>query len=273
MRTIDATSEVRRRTAARLPLPRHIDYLYRVTAALNAEIVIVFDQFEEFFINFRSRGEREPFVSFVASCHGAHDLPVKLLFAIRSDFLYQISAEFDGRVSEPLMGNKRYHLRSFDEEQAENIIEQSACAVGLPLEPALRRRVARDLAQGGSVLPSELQIVGVQLQRRRIFTLEAYERAHGKEQLVYSFLEDVLRAADDPHAARLLLHSLISDEDTRLTLTLAAIARRTQQSAETVERILILLIEARLVRVIQEDEPYRYELTHEYLIRTDQPSH
>ena len=245
---------------------RPLDYLRRVVATRRTEIVAVFDQFEEFFLAVRRERGREPFASFVAACHAAHDLPVKLLFAIRSDFLYLVSAEFDGRVPEPLMGNKRYHLRNLDEEQAERIITQSARGAGLPLEAALCRRVAHDLAAGESVLPSELQIVGAQLQARRIFTLEDYEGAGGREQLVHGYLEDVLGAADDQHAARLLLRSLISEENTRLTLSAREIARRTQRSPETVARLLRLFVGARLLREIQEEVPPRYELMHEYLI-------
>jgi hypothetical protein len=144
-----------------------------------AEIVAVFDQFEEFFLNVRGARGREPFAEFVAACHGSPGPPPKLLFAIRSDFLHLVGTEFDGRVPEPLMGDKRYHLRNFDEEHAERVITRSARGAGLPLEAALCRRVARDLAAGESVLPSELQIVGARLQSRRIYTLEDYERAGG----------------------------------------------------------------------------------------------
>ena len=122
------------------------------------------------------------------------------------------------------------------------------------------------MARGDGVLPSELQIVGAQLQRRLIFTPEAYWRAGGKEPLVYSFLEDVIRASGDEQAARLLLRSLISDENTRLTLSLREIARRMQRGQETCTRLLRLFVESRLVREIQEDDPWRYELIHEYLI-------
>ncbi|PYS84211.1 MAG: hypothetical protein DMF67_05950 [Acidobacteria bacterium] len=243
-----------------------VAYLRRVADALGREIVVVCDQFEEFFINFRTRGARAPFTSFVADCHGAGDLPVKFLFALRSDFLHLISAEFDGRIPEPLMGDKRYHLRSFDEEQAAEIIAEAALDAGLPLGVEFCRQVARDLARGDSVLPSELQIVGAQLQRRRIYTSETYVRAGGKEQLVHGFLEDVIRASGDERTTLLLLRSLISDENTRLALPLGEVARRTQRPHAAVARLVRLLVESRLVRELQEDDPWRYELMHEYLI-------
>lgn len=245
---------------------KHADYLQRVADELNAGLVIVCDQFEEFFVNFRTRLEREPFISFIAICHDNRSLPVKFLFSMRSDFLYLISAGFDGRIDEPLLSSKRYHLRNLDRQQAAGIIERSVGRAGLPFAPGLSQRIAGDLAANDAVLPSELQIVGEQLQNRRIFTLEEYRRVGGKEQLVHGYLEDVIRAAGDQDAARLLLRSLVSDENTRLTLTLDEMTRRTQRARKEVERLLKAFAEARLIREIQEEEPWRYELMHEYLI-------
>jgi WD40 repeat protein len=240
-------------------------YILRVCLESGATVVIVCDQFEEFFVNFKTRRERESFISFVTACHNSASAPVKFLFAMRSDFLYLVN-EFEGRIPEPLMSSKLYHLRNFDEEQAEVIIEKSARRASLPFEKGLSRQVARDLATADTVLPSELQIVGEQLQNKRIYTAQEYRRAGGKESLVHSFLEDVIRGSGDQESARLLLRSLISDENTRLTLPLDEISRRTQRSGHTVERILNILARARLVREIQEDDPWRYELMHEYLI-------
>ena len=242
------------------------DYIKRFCEEMCAGVVIVCDQFEEFFVNFKTKRQREPFISFIAECHSRAALPVKFLFAMRSDFLYLVSSEFEGRVVEPLMSSRLYHLRSFDQEQAEEIIEKSARRARLPFEPGLSRQVARDLAIADSVLPSEIQIVGERLQSKRIYTLEEYRRAGGKEPLVHSFLEDVIEASGDKESARLLLRSLISDENTRMTLPLDEIAKRTQASRPAVERILNLFVSARLIREIQEDEPWCYELTHEYLI-------
>ncbi len=243
-----------------------IECLRRTAEELDACLVILCDQFEEFFVNFKTRREREGFVSFVAACYGAADLPVKFLFSIRSDFLYLISQEFDGRIPEPMMGEKRYHLCAFDQEQAEEIIEKSAQRAGLPLTATLCREVARDLEVDDTVLPSELQIVGEQLQTRRIFTIEEYRRAGGKEQLVHSFLEDVIEGSGAREAAQLILRSLISDQDTRMTLLMDEIVRRSQRSREVVERVMDLFVQSRLIREIQEDEPWHYELMHEYLI-------
>ena len=242
------------------------EYLRRAAREFEATLVIVCDQFEEFFVSHRSREAREPFLTFIAACHDDSTLPLKFLAAMRSDFLYLISSELGGRIHEPLMSSRLYHLRDFDQAQALAIIEKSARKAGLPIEDGLSRLVARDLVSGDIVSPSELQIVGERLQSKRIYTVQAYRQAGGKEALVHSFLEDVIRAAGDADGARLLLRSLISEENTRVTLTVDQIAKRTQRNEATVIRSLNQFVGARLVREIQEDEPWRYELMHEYLI-------
>jgi WD40 repeat protein/serine/threonine protein kinase len=244
----------------------HADYLRRVADELGGGLVIICDQFEEFFVNFKTREERLAFITFIAACHNAADLPVKFLISMRSDFLYLINAEFAECIAEPLLSAKLYHLRTFDQQRAAEIIERSASRANLPFEKGLSKQVARDLAENGAVLPSELQIVGEQLQTKRVFTLQEYRRAGGKETLVHSFLENVIQAASDKEGASLLLRCLISDENTRLTLTLEEIARRMQRSPDVVEQLLNLFVGSRLIRELQEDEPWRYELMHEYLI-------
>ncbi|MEW6208705.1 MAG: protein kinase [Acidobacteriota bacterium] len=243
-----------------------IDYLRRVSQSEGATVVIICDQFEEFFVNFRTADEREPFASFVADCYADAGLRAKFLFSMRSDFLYQISAEFGERIPDPLINSRLFHLRNFDVEKAVEVIDKSARRAGLNFEAGLVRYVARDLEHGGVVLPSELQIVGERLQTKRIHTVEAYRRAGGKEPLMHGFLEDVIESSADAEGARLLLRTLISDENTRATLAMDEIVKRTQRTRASIERLLALFVGSRLIREIQEDEPWRYELMHEYLI-------
>jgi WD40 repeat protein/serine/threonine protein kinase len=243
-----------------------LDYLRRAGEELDGTLVVICDQFEEFFINFRAAAEREPFVSFVAACHRDTSLDVKFILSIRGDFLHLVSSEFEGRIPDTLASARLSRLRNFDEEAAAAVIERSARAAHLPFEEGLSRRVARDLADGGAVLPSELQIVGERLQSRRIFTVQDYRRAGGREQLVHGFLEDVIASSGERETAQLVLRSLISEENTRLTLSASEIARRTQRSREAVARTLKLFVAARLLREMQDEEPWRYELVHEYLV-------
>ncbi|HKV40564.1 MAG TPA: serine/threonine-protein kinase, partial [Blastocatellia bacterium] len=248
------------------------EYLARITTEINGHdgaekgLVIMCDQFEEFFVNLKTQDEREPFLSFVESCTRAKNLRVRFLFCIRADFLHHIISAFDTRVPEPLLGAKRYGLRSFEQERAEEIIVKTAALAGLPIHRELCQAVARDLAPSGTVLASELQIVGAQLQAKRIFNLDDYLRAGGKEQLVHGFLDDLIKSSTDRRTTEALLAAMISGESTRLTLSLDEIVGRTQRDEASVEAVLRQLVRTRLIREVNDYGTSRYELIHEYLI-------
>lgn len=242
------------------------DYLRRVSEEFGANLVIVCDQFEEIFVSSEAKQQREDFAALVAQCHAEHRTSPRFLFSIRSDFLYLMNSEFAHRIADPLMSSRLFHLHNLDEVQAAEIVTRSVERTRLPLESTLIRRAARDLCINEKVVPSELQIVGEQLQNRRIYTLRDYLAGGGKEALVHSFLEDVIQASGDKETAHLVLRALISEGGTRLTLPLEEIAKRTQRGSVVIERILRLFVQSRLIHEIQEEDPWHYELMHEYLI-------
>lgn len=240
-------------------------YLQRICQEKNQTLVLCCDQFEEFFINHPDTAFRQEFIDFVSHCYHDQNLAVKFLFSLRQDFLVKIS-EFDGSIPEPLSINKRYHLLNFDSTQTETIIQRSVENAGLPFESGLCNTIAQDLVKENQVLPAELQIVCQQLQRQRIYSSEQYTDSGGKESLVYAFLQDVIKGAGREKDVKLVLRSMISEEGTKLTQTLADIARNSQQCEKQVESILHHFVNARLIREIQNQTPWHYELMHEYLI-------
>ncbi|HYL99045.1 MAG TPA: serine/threonine-protein kinase, partial [Blastocatellia bacterium] len=230
------------------------------------KLMVICDQFEEFFVRFKTPSEREPFLSFVERCQRAEDLPLSFLFCIRADVLHHFITAFDTRIPEPLLGEKRYGLRSFDEEQAEDVIEKTFAQCGLEVQREFRDLIARDLAVNGTVLPSELQILGSQLQFRRILTVADYLRAGGKERLLHGFVEDVVRSSPDRKTALAILPAMVSGEGVRRTITLDELVTRTQREQSVVETVLRHLEQARLIREVQENRRSGYELIHDYLI-------
>ncbi|HEX6200587.1 MAG TPA: AAA family ATPase, partial [Thermoanaerobaculia bacterium] len=239
--------------------------LARVAAAVAAPVLVVLDQFEEAFTAL-SAEEREPLLELVGRFQGRSAAGVRFLVSVRSDFLYRVGEAFDGRVPEPLAAASRYALRSFSREQAEAVLERSARLGNLPFAHGLWQAVAADLVDQGRVLPSELQIVGEQVQRRRLATARDYRRAGGKEALVEAFLEEVLAGSGDDEAARRVLASLISPEGTRLPSTREEVLERTGLDGRAVARVLELLTGSRLVRPLEDAGERRYELVHEYLV-------
>lgn len=241
------------------------EYLSRVTLETASTLVLCCDQFEEFFIHFPTEISREPFMTLVASSVRDADLALKFLFSLREDFLARIF-EFKSYIDEPLSTRKVFTLKNFDPAQAADIIERSVRRVELPFQPVLSAQVADDLAINGRVLPTELQIVCLEMQRKRIFTQSQYEKIGAREALVQGYLEEVVCLAGKEQDVKLVLASLISEENTKLALTLAQIADTTRISEASVKNILDNFVLARLIREVQDQQPWCYEFTHEYLI-------
>jgi DNA-binding winged helix-turn-helix (wHTH) protein len=150
-----------------------ISYLGRVAEKSRSGLIIICDQFEEFYGRAPNKQDRTPFLRFLAACNQASFFtPVKFLFVVRGDFLHFIISSFDEYLSDALVTSRRYHLQQFDEQQAAEVIEKSMRTAQWPVEAGLSSRIAKDLAVNGTVLPSEVQIVGEQLQSKRLFTLE-----------------------------------------------------------------------------------------------------
>ncbi len=271
LRLLDNPDSVIRKSvgkASGLELPGHDSlkaFLQEVAQQTEKTLVLCCDQFEEFFIHASTEKSRESFIGFVADCYNDSELSLKFLFSLREDFLARI-LEFKNAIDEPLSTRKVFQLRNFDTGQAADIIQRSVERVDLPFEAGLNARVASDLAVNDRVMPTELQIVCQQMQRRRVFNAEKYDAIGGKEALVNSYLQDVMRLAGHEQDVKQVLCSMISDDNTKLALTMAQISERTRKNQNLVEGILASFVKARLIREIQDEEPWRYEFMHEYLI-------
>jgi WD40 repeat protein len=240
-------------------------YLARVAQRERSELVLVWDQFEEFLAGGGDADTLERHLEFLEGLlAGARGL--RCLVAVRSDKLYLVGAQLGERVREPLAMRGLHHLRDLSLSQAKDVIERSARRARLELPAELIEQVAQDLVEGDSVRPSELQIVGERIESRRIGSLHDYRAAGGKDALVFSFVEDVLRSSGDARAAALLLGGLIGDGDERLALSAAELAERTQLSPLVIERTLSHVSGSRLVREVGESAPPRYELVHDSLV-------
>lgn len=263
----DLVRRVRRATGvARDPGVAPADWLVEVAAEIGAPILVILDQFEELFAAHPDPADREPLLEMVTRCHASAGGRVRFLLVVRHDFLHRIGEAFDGRVPEPLAAEGRFLLHALKPEQAAAVLDRSARLGRLEAAPGLWRNVATDLTRDGRVLPSELQIVGEQIQRRQILSLAAYRRLGGVPALLHAHLEEVLVASGREGEARALLSTLVAPEGTRRAATEAEIRRHCDLSAAEVRRLLDLLLGARLVRETGEGDPPRFELVHEYLV-------
>lgn len=240
--------------------------LARASERARAPVVAIVDQLEELWGLNAADAAGEAFAAFAVAVHDDARGRTRLLVAVRNESLHLVASRLGGRLPEPLAVARLFRLTNLSEERAAEIIERSAGQAGLALEAGLARHVAADLAVHGAVLPAELQIVGEELHRRGLLTRRSYDRAGRKDVLLQLFLDEVLESAGDRDAAGLLLRCLVSEDGTRVALSLDEVLRRTQRDRRLVVRLLRHLESARIVRELPEESPVRYELMHDALV-------
>ncbi|MGC9502215.1 hypothetical protein [Baaleninema sp.] len=268
----------------------------------NRSIVLIFDQFEEFFITYSDREARQRFYQFFYDCL---NLPyVKVVLALREDRLHQlleIGRCVDLSVVNHNLLDKQilYYLGDFSIDSAKSVMVRLTQQSRLFFESELIDRVTNDLAEsrtvttdilscptGQSVRPIELQIVGAQLQTDRITTLAQYQQLgeRPKETLVRRYLDDTLAdcGPENQQIAQVLLYLLTDDNNTRpiknrldvekelrsrCAMLGTANADELEIADDRLKRVLQIFVDSGLVFLFPETPIERYQLVHDYLVR------
>ena len=243
---------------------------FKQLAAHGTQIILVLDQFEEFFFTYPQLPERQVFIDFWQNCLKIPAL--KLVISIREDYLHLLLDLESARADVDILSrNFRYALGNLSPSDAKSLIENLTEHANFPLQPTLIDELVRDLASDrGSVRPIELQLVGSQLQDRNITSLAAYHAAGGKQRLVEQSVEEVIKACG--HAAFIAQQVLIllTDEQGKRPLRTYNDLRTgvLAYSSNTVDLDLVLeiLIGSGLVFQLPEVSSNRYQLIHDYLV-------
>jgi len=250
-------------TAAILELLREAEERNRLT-------VLIFDQFEEFFVVCSDPEARKYFADFLQACLNITSL--KVIVSIREDYLHNL-LEFERQMElEEINGNlldksNRYPLGNLSPQDAYEVIESLTQKANFELEDSLIEELVDDLAgERGEVRPIELQVVGYQLQAEDITTLAKYQRWGPKQRLVERFLEEVVKdcgTENQPLARRVLY--LLTDENGNRPLKSRAELAAELANPEQLNLILDILVGSGLVSLIPELPAPRYQLVHDYL--------
>ncbi|TVP68413.1 MAG: hypothetical protein EA342_05810 [Leptolyngbya sp. LCM1.Bin17] len=257
-------------------LRRQIDTNYQQT-------VLMFDQFEEFFVEAPDLSQRREFYRFLIDCLNAPYL--KVVLALREDYLHYLleierGFEVDILNNDILSRDYRYYLGNLERQAAKTLVQRLTSEARFFLEPALVNQLVADLAnQAGEVSPIELQVVGAQLQRDRIQTLAAYGQLgdHPKQTLVQQFLGNVVHDCGPEQAdlANLVLY-LLTDDDrnnglyrpqkSRLDLQEDLDLRGVVYGPDQLDLVLEILVGSGLVFLLPDSPSDRYQLVHDYLL-------
>ncbi|MEQ8385349.1 MAG: hypothetical protein RH949_23610 [Coleofasciculus sp. A1-SPW-01] len=242
-------------------------------------VVLIFDQFEEFFFVCQDTATRKPFFEFLSDCL---NLPyLKVILSLREDYLhYLLECERLARIdvinNDILNKSNRYELGDFAPEDAQGIIEQLTARSQFHLESELVEQLVQDLAEDtGKVRPIELQIVGAQLQAEEITTLAEYRQRGTKDELVKRYVEAVIQdcGTENQRVGELVLYLLTDEKNTRplktradLVSELTALPLDGVMESQQLELALKIFVDSGLVVEVPEKPEDRYQLVHDYLV-------
>ena len=206
------------------------DFLRQVCGILGerAALVIMLDQFEEFFTRL-DEPDRDPFVRELADCLDDASLNVRWVLALRSEYFGNL-ADFQPRIRSPFENNCR--LNRLTRAEAHEAAEKPLARRGQRFEDGLLDRLFSDLGTA-DVAPPQLQLVCSALyemlpEGESVITAALYDQAGGAARILRDHLERVLSRDLQPAqrtAARQLLESLITSEQQRVIRTHAETGR------------------------------------------------
>jgi hypothetical protein len=253
-----------------------VDFLDAAARETNSSLVIILDQFEEFFIRFNPQ-VRQAFVAELGALYDARDVPVKVVLALREDWLASVN-ELRERIPEVFYVDLR--LLPLTREQARQAITGPAGRMGMRYDSDLAPRLLNDLAEDAAssesdfVMPPQLQLVcdalydHARAEGRRYMTLADYESVGGAHGILDRFVAKALdeHRGDEREVAKSMLMALVTSHGTRDSRNPEGLATELGLAVTTLEPVLSRLTGQRLVRRL--DEGNMYELAHDILAAT-----
>ena len=262
---------VRRRLGAVL-LPDDgslVSFLSAAAAALGRPLLLILDQFEEFFSRLGAQA-RAAFIAELGALYDARDVPIKLVVSLREDGLAEL-AELEARI--PAVFANRLRLLPLEQAAARAAIVEPARLLGFQYEPGLADRLLTELGGGRAVQPPQLSIVCSTLHSQlaadeRVITDALYLRLGRAPGILGKYLKDELDRlpADQRSLAWALLAELVTSQGSKALKSAEELTAALRLTDEALARVLEGLVRARLVRPLEDaDGSPAYELAHDYL--------
>ncbi|MGL5083366.1 MAG: hypothetical protein ACRC8A_17945 [Microcoleaceae cyanobacterium] len=237
--------------------------------------VLIFDQFEEFFLVCTEISQRLPFYQFLKRCLSLEFVTV--LLAMRTDYLHYL-LECDRRVNlaeilpfEVLSQHVLYGLENFSLEQTKKFIQNQMATSSIQFDQDLVQQIVQDLSHPlDEICPIELQIVGSQLQTNKITTLEQYQHLGDspKQTLLNQYLDQMIEdcSYQNERAVISVLYALTGENGARPVKTYPALQSELEIISHKLDLVLEILVESGLVLLLPDVPDDRYQLAHDYLV-------
>jgi Anti-sigma-K factor rskA len=270
--------------------------------AVNAPLLVLLDQFEEYFLYCSREPTPERFADELARCINLADLPASFLISIREDAYAGLGDLFKGRI--PNVYGNYLHIEHLDRASAEKAIRAPLDVYnGLPgaakpveiqdelVEAVLDQVPAYDVGgeaiRGGAATINGVGRVATPLLQLVMETVWERERAEGSrelrlstlqnlegvEKIVDTHLANALRTlgGEDRQTAIEMFDHLVTPSGSKIAESVPDLAKRTGHSEEQIGRVLEKLDHARIVRPVPAppgQDPMRfrrYEIFHDVL--------
>ena len=252
-------------------------------ASADKPLILIFDQFEQFFVHCKQKSDREPFIKGLKDWYlAANPLPIKILISIRGDLADRL-VEIQKALGYSLSPQEVFRLDRFTPEEATKILQVIALAEELKFDEGfVRQLTAEELAsrEDGLISPVDLQVLawtieGQDSKELQAFSRNAFQKIGGIEGLMTRFLHETLEArfieSQKQAAIKVLLAMTDLDRNVRVgALTIEDLQQKMQgtlPASEIIEETLWLANPGvRLLTPVQEEGNTAYELAHERLI-------
>jgi HEAT repeat protein len=249
-------------------------------------MVILLDQFEEFFYYQRFSQQRDEFIQQLASAIHDSDTPTAFVFSMREDFAMEMEAFkpwFAG------IFNNIYRIEKLELDAARLAIEEPVKAAGFAYQPELIELLLKDLGQRERgerldlqhiderdlimplVEPPHLQIVCQQLWLKASastaceITVAHYQTLGGASGILKRYFNDKMKMLN-PEQQRLASKAfdlLVSQHGAKMSYPLDELAKLLNQDALALEKTLEELQKSAILRrVLRQGHPW-YELYHD----------
>lgn len=231
-------------------------------------LVVVLDQFEEFFQYQRHAADFKTFIQQLSAVVTDRDLPITVVIAMREDFALELNA-FKPALPTLLFENF-YRLERLDQVNARQAIEEPARRVGFRFEPALLEALLKDLAareqrslatipvaeELDTVEPAYLQIVCSQLWEAeqhnpdRSLRLQIYEGKGRAAGILKNYVEGIIGgfSSGDKKLASKAFDHLITRRGTKMAYTAGDLAQLLGVNGKALAKVLDRLEASRILR-------------------------
>jgi len=250
-------------------------------------LIIIIDQFEEFFLR-QGENVRSAFVQELADClqdlnSGATKPYLHFVLCLRDDYLGLLDKLNDALPYDVFA--HRYRLDNLTRDQAFAAILKPAKDYGLPIEEGLANQLVNTLDDKG-LEPASLQIVLYQLYQDAVksghwsedtrqgdgLSLQRYRDLGEIRAILINYLDetlDELFTSEQKNHARSLLKIMVTAEHTKSVVSRKelegnALVIKSDLAEAEIDFLLSSLRERRIIRKFGDED--RYELAHDVLV-------